>query len=162
MDFTVAFKLLLLLVAANGAPILARKLFGMHGNRPIDGHKRFIDDQPLLGASKTWRGLIAAMVVTPLVALLLELPAVIGLHVAALAMLGDLLSSFVKRRLRIPPSGMAFGLDQIPESLLPLLVVGTELGLGLAAVLQLSLVFLALELVLSRILYRFNIRRRPY
>ena len=162
MDYVVAVKLLLLLIVANGAPIVVRKLLGTRGDRPIDNHRLFLDGQPLLGRSKTWRGLIAAVLITPPAAWLLGLPALIGLHVALLAMLGDLLSSFTKRRLRIPPSGMAFGLDQIPESLLPLLVVGTELGLDLVAILQLTLFFLALELVLSRILYRMNIRKRPY
>lgn len=162
MDFVVAFKLLLLLVAANGAPIIARKLLGARADRPIDNHRCFIDGQPLFGSSKTWRGLIAAMLVTPPAAWLLGLPPLIGLHVALLAMLGDLLSSFVKRRLRIPPSGMAFGLDQIPEALLPLLVVGLELGLDPADVVLLSVVFLVVELLLSRILYRLDIRKRPY
>jgi CDP-2,3-bis-(O-geranylgeranyl)-sn-glycerol synthase len=162
MDFAVAFKLLLLLFVANGAPILAQKAFGARGAWPIDNRCRLPDGEPLFGASKTWRGLLAALLITPPLAWLLGLPAMIGLHVALLAMLGDLLSSFVKRRLRIPPSGMAFGLDQVPESFLPLLVVGMELGLGLADVALLTLVFLVLELLLSRILYRLDIRKRPY
>lgn len=162
MDAAVASKLLLLLIVANGAPILAHRLFGARGAWPIDRGYRLPDGQPLFGSSKTWRGLIASALVTPPVAWLLALSPMIGLHVALLAMLGDLLSSFTKRRLHMPPSAMAFGLDQIPESLLPLLVAGAELGLDLTAVLQLSLVFLALELVLSRILYRLKIRKRPY
>ena len=36
-------------------------------------------------------------------------------------MAGDLFSSFVKRRLHLPSSSMAIGLDHIPESLFPLL-----------------------------------------
>ena len=39
----------------------------------------------------------------------------IGLLVAATAMAGDLLSSFLKRRLALAPSSQAIGLDQIPE-----------------------------------------------
>lgn len=162
MDLAVVTKLLLLLIVANGAPIVAHRLFSTRGAWPIDQDYRLPDGQPLFGHSKTWRGLIAAVLATPPAAWLLGLPPMIGLHVALLAMLGDLLSSFTKRRLHIPPSGMAFGLDQIPESLLPLLVVGTELGLSLTAVLQLSLVFLVLELVLSRLLYHLKIRKRPY
>ena len=162
MDIAVAAKLLLLLIVANGAPIIAHKLFGARGAWPIDCGCRLPDGQPLFGASKTWRGLIAAVVITPPAAWLLGLPPMIGLHVALLAMLGDLLSSFTKRRLRIPPSGMAFGLDQIPEALLPLLVVGLELGLKPVDVVLLSIVFLVVELLLSRILYRLDIRKRPY
>lgn len=162
MDLAVAAKLLLLLIVANGAPIIARKLLGNWCDRPIDNGYRLSDGQPLLGSSKTWRGLIAAVLITPPAAWLLDLPTIIGLHVALLAMLGDLFSSFTKRRLGIPPSGMAFGLDQIPEALLPLLVVGLELGLKPADVVLLSVVFLVVELLLSRILYRLHIRKRPY
>ena len=42
-----------------------------------------------------------------------------GLVVASVAMSGDLLSSFLKRRLSLPPSSRATGIDQIPECLLP-------------------------------------------
>jgi hypothetical protein len=42
-------------------------------------------------------------------------------RVAFMAMLGDLFSGFVKRRLGMGPSDKALGLDYVPESLLPLL-----------------------------------------
>ncbi len=45
-------------------------------------------------------------------------------------MLGDLSSSFVKRRLRLKLHAQVFGLDQIPEALLPLLLVQDHLGLS--------------------------------
>lgn len=162
MEFVVALKLLLMLMAANGAPILARFLLGSHWDRPVDGGRRFIDGQPLLGPSKTWRGILAALLATPILAWVLFLSPGIGLIVATTAMAGDLLSSFIKRRLRIAPSGMALGVDQIPESLLPLLAVRAQFSLGLIEVFQLTLAFLVLELVLSRILYRLHIRKRPY
>src|SRR5262249_41224688 len=56
----------------------------------------------------------------------------IGALVGGLAMAGDLLSSFVKRRVDMPPSGRASGLDQIQESLLPLLACGNSLSLTIA------------------------------
>ena len=43
----------------------------------------------------------------------------IGALVAAMAMLGDLFSSFLKRRMGLAPSRQAIGLDQIPESCFP-------------------------------------------
>jgi hypothetical protein len=36
-----------------------------------------------------------------------------------MAMIGDPLSSFVKRRMKLVPGSMALALDQIPEPLLP-------------------------------------------
>ncbi|HXK57554.1 MAG TPA: CDP-archaeol synthase, partial [Gammaproteobacteria bacterium] len=84
------------------------------------------------------------------------------LLIGGFAMLGDLLSSFFKRRLGLNPSAMAFGLDQIPESLLPLLVCRPLLDLSWLQVCLLTLGFLILELLLSQLLYRLGIRRHPY
>ena len=155
-------QLLLLLITANGIPILARKWLGSRWDGAIDGGRQAWDGRPWLGASKTWRGLLAALCLTPPLSLLLGLGAMTGLLIAIGAMAGDLLSSFLKRRLGIEPSGRALLLDQVPEALLPLLLVASRLQLGLADILFLVLVFILLELVLSRILYALNIRRRPY
>ncbi len=99
---------------------------------------------------------------TPLAAVALGLPWSTGLTVAAGAMAGDLLSSFVKRRLTIEPSGKARGLDQIPESLLPLLAVRDRYGLGWGDIALLVAVFFVLEMTISPLLYRLGIRKRPY
>ena len=77
-------------------------------------------------------------------------------------MLGDLLSSFCKRRLRMASSSMALGLDQIPEALLPLLLVADRLALSWAAIGWTVIGFIVLELVLSPIFFWLGIRNRPY
>lgn len=77
-------------------------------------------------------------------------------------MLGDLFSSFIKRRLGVPASGMALGLDQIPESLFPLLAVRVELSLEFIQVAGLVAGFVVLELLVSRILFQLRIREQPY
>jgi CDP-2,3-bis-(O-geranylgeranyl)-sn-glycerol synthase len=81
---------------------------------------------------------------------------------AAMAMLGDLLASFIKRRLAIPPSGIAPGLDQIPESLLPLLAVRGVLDLSWLQISLIVVTFIALDYLLSFVLYRLHIRQHPY
>jgi CDP-2,3-bis-(O-geranylgeranyl)-sn-glycerol synthase len=162
MDPLLLAKLLFLLLAANGAPILARRVLGARWDTAIDGGRLLGDRQPLFGPAKTWRGIIAALLITPLLAALLGLPPLLGALVAVLAMFGDLLSSFTKRRLRITPSSMALGLDQIPEALLPLLACRQYLGMDWGTVVLLVALFLILELLLSRLLYRLNIRRQPY
>ncbi|WJW74633.1 CDP-archaeol synthase [Thiohalobacter sp. IOR34] len=155
--------LLSLLILINGAPILVRQWLGSRLSAPLDAGRKLADGRPLFGASKTWRGLAAALLCGGLAAPLLGLPWSLGLAMAAAAMAGDLLSSFTKRRLGIEPSGQALGLDQIPESLLPLLVARHWLpALGLGEALLLSLLFLVVELGLSRLLYRLRIRKRPY
>lgn len=155
-------RLLLLLAAANTAPIVASRLLGERGAWPLDGGLRFIDGRPLLGPSKTWRGLLLAGLCGALLAPLLGWPAGTGAALALLSLAGDALSSFTKRRLGVPTSGRAFGLDQVPEALLPLLVLRGSLDLPWAVVIGVTLAFLLLETPAARLSHRFGLRDRPY
>ncbi|MEJ2653222.1 MAG: CDP-archaeol synthase [Gammaproteobacteria bacterium] len=151
---------------------MAQKLLGERWQSPVDAGKHFIDGKPLFGATKTWRGILAAWLPTGLVAWLMHLPFMTGSLIALGAMLGDLLSSFIKRRLGMPSSSMALGLDQILESLFPLLMVKYFASQLLPPPLQADLtwmlvweivaVFFVTELLLSRILHRLHIRKEPY
>ena len=76
---------------------------------------QFVDGRPLFGASKTVRGILVSILITSACAPLLGLGLRIGLLVAISAMAGDLLSSFLKRRLDLQPGSQALGLDQIPN-----------------------------------------------
>ncbi len=156
-------QLLLLLLVANGAPIITRLLLGDRPDtRPVDAGRVLRDGRRLFGPSKTVRGIIASIIVSALAAPLLGLSLLTGALVGLFAMLGDLFSSFCKRRLGIETSGMALGLDQIPESLFPALAVREQLGLDAMDIILVVVIFFALELVLSRLLYRLHIRKRPY
>ena len=156
------FQSVLLLTLANGAPVVAKKVLGARLALPLDAGARFFDGRPLLGPSKTIRGVVASVVTTALVAPLLGLSLAVGGLVAALAMIGDLFSSFVKRRLKFPSSSQAIGLDQVPESLLPLLVCQETLSLTAIDVAIGVGVFVVGELILSRLLYDLHFRDEPY
>ena len=158
----VVLQLLCLLITANGAPVLAQWLLREWGAAPIDGGRILRDGYPLLGTSKTWRGLAAALLATPLAALLVGVDALTGILIAFTAMIGDLASSFVKRRRALKPSSQALGLDQIPESLLPALAAAPLLHLSFWEITSTVALFFLLELGLSRALYRMGIRQRPY
>lgn len=160
--FLLWLKLLALLAVANGAPLLGRLLLRDRLAWPLDAGARFLDGRPLFGSSKTVRGMVLALALTPLAAWLLGLGGTAGALIAAWAMLGDLVSSFIKRRLGRPPSSQALGLDQIPESLLPLLAVRRQYALTAIEVAGLVAAFLVLELLLSQILYRLRLREQPY
>ena len=153
---------LLLVFLANGAPLLAARLFGRMGAYPIDFHLKFADGAPVLGASKTFRGVAASLAATTLAGLAMGLSWHAGAVAAAGAMAGDAFSSFVKRRCRAPSQSMAPGLDQGPESLVPLLLLKGELGLGLIDVIVAVLLFWIGALLLSRALYALKLRERPY
>jgi hypothetical protein len=161
-DWILSLQLLVLLGITNGTPIFAKWLLQDRLNAPLDGGLTLPDGEPLFGASKTVRGIILSVVCTTGAAVLLPLDWSIGFTIAGLSMLGDLFSSFVKRRLHLPLHAQAFGLDQIPEALLPLLAVKAQLNLTSVDIAVLVIAFIALELVLSRILFRLKIRDRPY
>jgi len=97
-------QLVLLLIITNATPVILSLMAGRRWNWPLDGNRRFLDHKPLLGPSKTLRGLAGAVVVTALVAPLFHLTIVEGAVFASLAMAGDLCSSFIKRRLGIASS----------------------------------------------------------
>ena len=77
-------------------------------------------------------------------------------------MAGDLLSSFVKRRLNLPPSSKATGLDQLPESLLPLLACRQLVDLSAADIVAAAAIFFVGEIVFARLFYAFKLREKPY
>lgn len=158
-----ALKLLLLIGAANGAPIVGRRLLGDRYGMPVDGGCTLgFDGQALFGASKTIRGVLLSVLTTTALAPMLGLALKVGLAIGLFAMAGDLLTSFVKRRLGMPPSAMAPPLDQAPEALLPLLAIRAELGLSGSDVVVLTAAFVVLGLLLSRVLFQLNIREHPY
>jgi len=155
-------KLIILLAVANGAPLLAKKMFGARFDRALDGGTILRDGRPLFGPTKTIRGAAIAVLATPLAAALMGLQWEVGALVAAGAIAGDLFSSFTKRRLGLASSSMAIGLDQIPESLLPLLASCILLPVGWLDILAGVAIFFVGELVLSRILFHLNLRDQPY
>ena len=158
----IELKLLLLIIVANGAPVLARNILKSRFEMAVDSNRVFFDGRPVFGPTKTWRGIISAILLTVPVALLLGFTAGLGLVSAALAMAGDLLASFIKRRLNLSPSSRALGLDQIPESLLPMLACQNLLGLSWKSTIMVVFLFFVMELLLSRLLYQLHIRKHPY
>lgn len=158
----VILQLVILLFVANGTPVVAKRIWGPRFAYPLDGGVRFFDAQPLFGPSKTIRGILSSILVTALSAPVVGLNWKVGAVVGGAAMAGDLLSSFAKRRLRLPPSSRATGLDQIPESLLPLLVCRGMIPLTFVEILVGVALFFVGGIVLSRVFYALRLRSHPY
>lgn len=162
MDHLLLLQLMALLGIANGAPIIATRLLGARLAAPLDGGLKLRDGAPLFGDSKTLRGVAASLGCTALAAPLLGFDWVTGAGFAAASLAGDLLSSFLKRRWKLEPHAAAFGMDQIPEALLPLLLYRSRLGLTPLEIVVLVGMFVLLAVLLSQLLFRLNIRDRPY
>jgi len=159
MQLQLILKLVLLLVIANGAPILANKLMGAALAYPFDGGRSFIDGRPVFGPSKTIRGLIVAVTASSACA---PVAWTTGLIIGLAAMAGDLASSFIKRRMGYPSSGRAPALDQIPEALLPTVAAMNLMALTIVDVIVVVALFSVGELVVSRVLFKLHIPNRPY
>ena len=162
MHYMALAQLLILLTLANGSPVIVKRIFGERFAMPIDGNARFFDGRPLFGPSKTIRGVVVSFLVTALAAPLLGLQVGIGVLVATAAMAGDLLSSFLKRRLQFAPSSKATGLDQIPESLFSFLACRSALSLTALDIAAGCAIFFMGEALLSQLFFWLRLRDRPY
>ncbi len=117
------FKILLLLLVINGTPPVIAHLLPKMARWRLDGKITFMDKHPLLGSHKTLGGFISGIAAGGICAFFSGFPAGIGIGAGTLAMLGDSISSFIKRRLNLPEGKDIFPLDQIFEGLLPILLM---------------------------------------
>jgi CDP-archaeol synthase len=162
MHYVALAQALILISLANASPVIAKRIFGGNYAAPFDGNARFFDGRPLVGPSKTIRGIVSSLLVTAAGAMLLALPFWLGLLIASTAMAGDLFSSFVKRRLHLAASSKATGLDQIPESLFPLLACRPVLSLTVLDIALGCAVFFVGQVLFSRLFFWLGLRDRPY
>jgi CDP-2,3-bis-(O-geranylgeranyl)-sn-glycerol synthase len=131
---------------ANAVPVI----FG--GGLPLDAGKTFFDGRPILGSHKTFRGFFSGLVVGTLVGFFQTLlfqhvlfqydaqfryDVLLGFMLSLGALVGDIVESFIKRRLDLPPGSslpiadqldfvvgaLFFSLPVSPPSLLILLII---------------------------------------
>lgn len=162
MNMALIFQTLVLLAVANGTPVIVKRVFGARADHAIDCGVRLADGRFLFGPSKTIRGVISSVIATALIAAAVGLTVYAGAVIALGAMGGDLASSFVKRRLGLEPSSKATGLDQIPEALLPCLLLSAIVPLTAGDIAVIVLLFFGGEVILSELLFRAGVRDRPY
>ncbi len=137
----VTVKIILFLLWVNLLPPLAQLLCGKRFAWRIDGGLSFFDKQPLLGPHKTVRGVVVSVLGAIAVSFAVGLPWQIAALAALLAMAGDLLSSFVKRRLQKAAGSSVFILDQLFEALFPLLLLRSYFSLHWLQLVIVLLVF---------------------
>ena len=152
----------LLLLVANGAPVIVARMLGKRADRPVDGGRLLADGEPLFGSHKNRRGLAAGIGATTLLAGMLGLGASNGALIGTLAMTGDLAASFFKRRRKLAPGARSTVLDQLPESLLPMSAAPLLLGVSWPAAVAAALLFVVSNILISTLLFRLGISRQPF
>lgn len=158
----ITLELYIMLVLANGTPVVAARILKHHWSAPVDGGRLWFDGRPLFGGSKTWRGVVSGALACALFSLATGLGMLFGLLFGVLGLAGDLLSSFIKRRLGLASSARAMGLDQVPEALLPMLLALCWLPVSPWVVVAVVVLFTFSNILASPLLYRLGIRRQPH
>ncbi|MHA1246080.1 MAG: CDP-2,3-bis-(O-geranylgeranyl)-sn-glycerol synthase [Candidatus Thorarchaeota archaeon] len=166
---------------ANATPVI----FG--GGRPIDGGRLFLDGRRLLGDGKTVRGFVAGVffgtltgavqeLIAPFVktimmefvtltapmevALSMTVPIALAMSIGAL--FGDMIGSFVKRRIGIRSGGPAPVLDQLGFILMALILASPVVHLGSVFVLVLVTLTLLTHYVTNVMGYLLGYKRNPW
>ncbi len=130
------------LLWVNFLPPLAYLIFRERFSHPVDLNLLWFDRRPIFGPHKTIRGLLACVLGGAAFAPLLGVTWLQAGLAALLASLGDLLSSFIKRRLDRESGQSVILLDHIFEGLFPALALILFLDLGWAHLLASLALFL--------------------
>ena len=153
-------SLVLFLLWVNGLPPLISMLCGDRWNKALDGGRKWRDQQPVFGPHKTIRGIVTSLLGGILAAPLLGVAWWLAGLAALLAMSGDLLSSFIKRRRALKSGTEIVILDQIIESLFPTLFLGVILHLTWGQITAILTLFVTIAYWSSRFWY-FILNRPP-
>ena len=151
---------------ANGAPVL----FG--GGKPIDLGKNFPDGRPIFGSHKTYRGFILGLAIGTLVGWAQEVLApgaglprgntLLGFILSLGAMIGDLLGSFLKRRLDLKPGAPLPVSDQIDFVLVALLFGALIEPPTLTEALIIIILTGPIHLMVNVIAYLLRLKKTPW
>jgi len=151
---------------ANGAPVV----FG--GGRPIDGGRKLRDGRPIFGSHKTIRGFASGMIIGTLVGWAQEALApnvglprgslALGFALSLGALIGDLIGSFVKRRLDLRPGEPLPLSDQLDFVLVALLFGQLVSPLSLTAALVVMVLTVPMHLLVNALAYLLRLKKTPW
>jgi CDP-2,3-bis-(O-geranylgeranyl)-sn-glycerol synthase len=141
---------------ANAAPVI----FG--GGTPIDGGKNFRDGHKIFGPRKTFRGFFAGLAVGTLVGFIIQKNILLGFMLSFGALTGDLIESFLKRRLGRPPGAsfpVADQLDFVAGALLFSVLVSPP---SLPTALAIVIITPPIHLSTNFFAYRLGMKKEPW
>lgn len=172
MDFLfLAAKTLMLAVPlyiANGCALLSG------GKTPIDLNAKFVDNKPLLGKGKTFRGAAGGIACGAIAsaAIWFFLPVVsqgfgtnyliLGFLLSLGAIIGDIAGSFLKRRLGIERGQKAFLLDQLDFIAGGLILACLVYPAGIIEIILLVVLTPVFHLIGNRIAFKAKRKKVPW
>ncbi len=154
-------QIIILLWTINVTPVLMAFIFEKKWDTPLDGGVLFFDGNPIVGSHKTIRGLLGGILAGIFVGAILGISFWIALLTGVLSMLGDLLSSFIKRRFKSIEGTDYPVMDQIFEGAFPLIVIIPAYSLTIVQSLALILFFIVTAWIAAQFLTRV-LRTPPF
>ncbi len=154
-------------MAANGAPVVGSRILYGPGH-PIDMGLTLPDGRRLLGDGKTFEGFIFGMTIGVaagllLLALLDKPPITASILSSAGALAGDIIGSFIKRRMGLERGVQAPLLDQLDfyiGALATLWLAGYRFDP--ASIIIVALVILVLHVATNRLAYLLGLKSVPW
>lgn len=140
---------------ANAAPV------ALGGGPPLDGGEKWFDGKPFLGSHKTFRGTIVGILAGSIVGAL-QGSILIGLAQGFGAILGDLLSSFLKRRLDIAPGESFPLLDQLDFIIVAVVLSQPFTGATLLQILIILVVTVPIHYIMNYLSWIAKIKDHPW
>lgn len=148
---------------ANASPVV------LGGGRPIDGGKKFSDGRPIFGPGKTVRGFFAGLIAGTAFAMLQGVSVGLLYHyllrgflLSLGALTGDLLGSFIKRRINLERGAPAPIMDQLGFVVVALLFASPVLSLSWEVILTILIITLPIHLATNIVGHRLKLKDRPW
>jgi len=162
---------------ANMAPVMTKKIFN-NLKIPIDFNKK-INNKPIFGQNKTFRGLIFGVIFAIIIAfiqsvfynnnILLDISLVdysnwllIGFLLGLGAIFGDLIESFVKRRLNYEPGKSFVPFDQLDFVIGALIFIYPIVILSLNKILIILILSFVLHVLVNHISFYTSVRKEKW
>lgn len=150
-------------MVSNAVPVFIKK------GTPLDRGKLFIDGRRILGDGKTIEGFITGLyfgfIVSTLYAIMLnDYILLLQLWASSIgALLGDIIGSFVKRRMGIPRGGKAIGLDQLDFYIgANALLVATMFNISTQLFIVGLVIVMILHIATNRVAYILGLKNVPW
>lgn len=165
---------------ANIAPVIVAKIFGHTFETPIDFHRSWRGHR-IFGDHKTWRGLIAGVLVGGLVGYLQSVwyysfigyslsitdyvnpnGILLGCLLGFGALAGDAIKSFFKRRRNLPPGATWPPFDQLDFVIGGLLATAFIVRIPILIIILIVVITPALHLLTNKIGYKLGLKSHPW
>lgn len=145
----------------NATPLLVIKLIKQ--GHPIDLNRIFMDGKPIFGPGKTIEGFLIGFLIGTITGIIQDQSNILRAVTLSIgAMFGDLVGSFIKRRLNIRRGDPAPILDQSSFILGAILLSSYFENYEIKEVLMIVLITIPLHIFANKLAYIFGLKKVPW